>query len=56
MAGRILGGLFALLVLSGCGGGFELGGDPLDASSAQAAGDDPQDSNAINDGTGDVVE
>lgn len=52
---KLAGGFLALLLLAGCGGGVELGGDQLGTSDAVAAGDDPLDDGAINDGVGDVI-
>jgi hypothetical protein len=52
---RLAGGLFALLLLAGCGGGMELGGDQLGASGEAAVGDDPLDGGAVNDGVGNVI-
>ena len=52
---RLAGGLFALLLLAGCGGGVELGGDQLGPSDEAAVGDDPLDDGAVNDGVGNVI-
>ena len=51
----LAGGFLALLLLAGCGGGMELGGDQFGASGETALGDDPLDGGAVNDGVGNVI-
>ncbi len=48
--------LLACLSLSACGGGMELGGPPADPISETLAGDNPADADAINEGTGSVMQ